>query len=321
MIRILDYLPEHQPWFEKLNRDWIEKYFWMEPIDFEVLQNPTVHILDKGGSILMASYNNQIVGTVALKYAKKNVYEFTKMAVDEKYQGKKIGLALAEAAIEKAKELHADSVILYSSTKLEPALTLYRKIGFVETPLDAPYKRSDIKMELKFSGLRIRHASLQDRNVLIELGIQTFRETFEEVNTAEDMRAYIEKSFASTQLEKELSEEGSTFFLAFDDQAPIGYARLRTSHNHENPEDANTLEIERLYVLKSHLGKNVGKQLMETCIAFAKTKKCSSIWLGVWEHNQRALRFYEKYNFVKFSSHVFMLGSDAQTDLLLKKNL
>lgn len=147
-VSILEYSTEHQPWFEKLNRNWIEKYFWMEPIDFEVLGNPEKHILDKGGSILMAYCNKEIAGTVALKYVEPNVYEFTKMAVDEKFQGKKVGMLLSEAAILKAKQQGANKIILYSNTVLAPAISLYRKLGFKEIPLDGPYKRSNIKMEL-----------------------------------------------------------------------------------------------------------------------------------------------------------------------------
>jgi len=147
-VSILEYSTEHQPWFEKLNRDWIEKFFWMEPIDFEVLGNPEKHILDKGGSIFMAYYDKEIAGTVALKYIEPTVYEFTKMAVDEKFQGKKIGLLLSEAAIVKAKQQGANKIILYSNTVLTPAISLYRKLGFQEIPLDGPYKRSNIKMEL-----------------------------------------------------------------------------------------------------------------------------------------------------------------------------
>ncbi len=147
-VSVLEYQPEHQPWFENLNRTWIEKYFWMEPIDFEVLQHPEQHIIDHGGKILMLSFNKEIVGTVALKYVQPAVYEFTKMAIDEKFQGKKLGQALAEAAIVKAKELGAIKIILYSNTKLAPAIKLYRKLGFYDVPLDGPYKRSDIKMEL-----------------------------------------------------------------------------------------------------------------------------------------------------------------------------
>ena len=151
-IRIVDYIPFHQPWFEKLNRAWIEEHFWMEPIDFQVLQHPEEHIIAHGGAILMAYAGEEIAGTVALKFVKNGVYEFTKMAVDERYRGQKIGYLLALAAIEKAKALGASKIILYSSTKLQPALSLYRKIGFCDVPVDGPYKRSDVKMELSLGG-------------------------------------------------------------------------------------------------------------------------------------------------------------------------
>ena len=147
-LTILEYKPEYQPWFEKFNRDWIEKHFWMEPIDVAVLQNPDDHILKKGGSILMASCDKEMAGTVALKYVEPGVYEFTKMAVDEKFRGHHIGLLLSEAAIIKARQLGAHKIILYSNTILAPAISLYRKLGFKEVPVDAVYKRSDIKMEL-----------------------------------------------------------------------------------------------------------------------------------------------------------------------------
>jgi GNAT superfamily N-acetyltransferase len=147
-IVIADYHPGHQPWFEKLNREWIERYFVMEPPDFEILQDPEAAILKKGGSIFMASYDNQVVGTVALKFHSPKVYELTKMAVNESFQGKKIGRALAEAAIARARGSGAEKIILYSNTMLAPAIALYRNLGFREIPVDGPYKRSDIKMEL-----------------------------------------------------------------------------------------------------------------------------------------------------------------------------
>jgi GNAT superfamily N-acetyltransferase len=150
-VEILTYRAEHQPWLEKLNRDWIEKYFWMEPIDFDVLQHPGEHILKKGGTIFMGFYNKEIAGTAAVKFVEPGTYEFTKMAVDEKFQGKKIGKAIAEAAIQWSKDSGAKRIILYSNTKLETAIAMYRKLGFKEIPLDGPYKRSDIKMELRLS--------------------------------------------------------------------------------------------------------------------------------------------------------------------------
>lgn len=148
MVTILNYQSVHQPHFERLNRQWIEKYFWMEPVDVAVLQNPDQHILAPGGHILMAKYKNEIVGTVALKFVGTGVYEFTKMAVAENFHGLKIGKRLAEAAIEWCRNKNAGQIILYSNTKLVPAISLYRKLGFHEVPLDGPYKRSDIKMQL-----------------------------------------------------------------------------------------------------------------------------------------------------------------------------
>ena len=150
-VKITSYVSANQPWFEKLNRAWIDEYFWMEPIDQEVLSKPEQHIINTGGFIFMAHYENEIAGTIALKFVQTDVYEFTKMAVDEKFQGKKIGKLLALAAINKAKELNACKIILYSNARLITAVALYRKLGFIEVPLDGPYKRSNIKMELMLS--------------------------------------------------------------------------------------------------------------------------------------------------------------------------
>jgi ribosomal protein S18 acetylase RimI-like enzyme len=148
LISIVPYTPEHQPWFEKFNRDWIEKYFFMEPLDYKMLQHPDSEIIEKGGRIFMATYENEMAGTVALKRVGPAVFELTKMAVDEKFQGKKIGRSLAMAALAEAKQAGAKKIFLYSNTKLLPAIALYRKLGFREVPLDGPYKRTDIKMEL-----------------------------------------------------------------------------------------------------------------------------------------------------------------------------
>jgi len=155
-IEIVDYTPQHQPYFERLNRAWIEKYFWLEELDKYVLQNPQEAILDEGGAILMATYNGIVAGTVALKKVNGKVYEFTKMAVDEPYRRKGIAEALSYAAFEKAKKLGAGKVILYSQTGLAPAISMYKKIGFIEVPLEKDiYQRSDIKMEIELQNVKV----------------------------------------------------------------------------------------------------------------------------------------------------------------------
>jgi tryptophan synthase alpha chain len=134
--------------FKELNVAWLKKYFYVEPIDEEIFAHPRQYILDKGGYIFFARYGNKIVGTCALMKSGNGDFELAKMAVDEKFQGKKIGHKLLEASMEKAKELRLSKLMLYSNTKLEPAIHLYRKFGFVEVPIDTTgYKRSNIKME------------------------------------------------------------------------------------------------------------------------------------------------------------------------------
>jgi ribosomal protein S18 acetylase RimI-like enzyme len=149
-IDIIDYGPEHQPFFELFNRAWIEKYFWLEEIDLFELQHPEEAILNKGGAILIASCEGNIAGTVALKKVNKEVYEFAKMTVDEAFRRKGIAEVLSLAAFEKAKQLGATKVILYSQTELEPAILLYKKLGFKEVPLEpGKYQRANIKMEIE----------------------------------------------------------------------------------------------------------------------------------------------------------------------------
>lgn len=149
-IKIIDYRPEHQPYFEGLNRAWIEKFFWMEDRDTYVLQKPEEAIIEKGGAVLMAACNGEIAGTVALKKVTADVYEFTKMAVDERFRRRGIAEALSRASFDKARELGAKKVILYSNRILTPAITMYHKLGFAEVPIekDIVYRRSDIKMEI-----------------------------------------------------------------------------------------------------------------------------------------------------------------------------
>lgn len=148
-IKIIDYKPAHQKYFEEFNRCWIEKYFTMEPVDEFVLTNPEEALLKSGGAILMAEFNGEIAGTVALRKVDNNTYEFTKMAVDNKYQRNGIAEALSKASFKKAKILGADKVILYSNSVLKPAITLYEKLGFTHVSVgDVEYKRCNVKMEI-----------------------------------------------------------------------------------------------------------------------------------------------------------------------------
>lgn len=148
-IEIIDYQPQFQPYFEKFNKAWLEEYFYVEPIDEWVLGNPEEAILKEGGKIYLARTNGRITGVVALKAAGPGIFELTKMAVDKDIRGGGIGRVLCQAAIEKAKKLGAQKLVLYSHTSLAPAIHIYRTLGFREIALESDkYKRADIMMEL-----------------------------------------------------------------------------------------------------------------------------------------------------------------------------
>ncbi|MGZ8517880.1 MAG: GNAT family N-acetyltransferase [Chitinophagaceae bacterium] len=146
-IKIVDYRPEHQPYFEAFNRVWIEELFEMEPVDEWVLTNPGQAILQPGGAILMAEYNGVPAGTVGLRKVDDETFEFTKMAVDKNYRRLGIAEAISYASFKKAKALGAKNVILYSNTKNAGAIKLYEKIGFRHVEVEpGVYKRANVKM-------------------------------------------------------------------------------------------------------------------------------------------------------------------------------
>lgn len=152
MLKIVPFSKRYAEAFKALNQWWIEQYFTMEPQDFKVLEQPESYIISNGGHILIALWNDTPVGVCALLHSELKDYDFElgKMGVSPDAQGKGIGFKLGKAVIEKAKLLGAKKIYLESSTKLLPALQLYRKLGFREIEgLPSPYSRSDIQMELE----------------------------------------------------------------------------------------------------------------------------------------------------------------------------
>jgi ribosomal protein S18 acetylase RimI-like enzyme len=154
-ISIVNFEKEHQPYFEKFNRQWIEAWFTMEPLDEWVLTKPEEAILKDGGGILMAFYDGVVAGTAGLRKISDSVFEFTKMAVDENFRRKGIAEALCYASFEKARALGASKVILYSNTKNAGAIKLYEKIRFKHLPVENDvYARANVKMEIDLRELQ-----------------------------------------------------------------------------------------------------------------------------------------------------------------------
>jgi ribosomal protein S18 acetylase RimI-like enzyme len=170
--------------------------------------------------------------------------------------------------------------------------------------------------------LKLIHADASHASVLATLALDTFRESFEKVNNPEDFWAYANDAFQVAKIEEEIKEPGSLYILAYVNDEIAGYARVRKSSEVDDHfPGKKTFELQRIYALEKFIGRGVGKALMNYCLELAKKQDTEIFWLGVWEHNHRAQQFYKKLGFKQFSSHVFMLGKDAQTDILLKLNL
>ena len=164
---------------------------------------------------------------------------------------------------------------------------------------------------------------IDDLTKLQTISRSTFAQTFNEHNNHEDMQAYFDNSFSVEKLSSELNNQNSTFYFAVDNSinSVVGYLKVNTGDAQSEKKDLNAFEIERIYVDKTYFGKKVGQLLFDKAIEIAKSKKVSYVWLGVWEENHRALAFYAKNGFKAFDKHLFKLGNDEQSDILMKLHL
>jgi ribosomal protein S18 acetylase RimI-like enzyme len=168
------------------------------------------------------------------------------------------------------------------------------------------------------TAIKIKKVTLADIVQLQEIGRQTFAETFSSTNTEENMKAYLEEGFSNAKLSAELDNPNSEFYFATLNNKVIGYLKINFGSAQTELKDDKALEIERIYVLQDFHGKKVGQLLYDQAIHLAKEKKADYVWLGVWEKNHRAIQFYTKNGFVEFDQHIFVLGDDEQTDIMMK---
>lgn len=149
-LKIIPFKSQYATVFKELNLAWLERYFYVEPKDKEILEQCEAYIINRGGHIFFAEIEGELVGCFSFIPIDKGVYELGKMAVNDAFQGRKIGQQMMDYAINFAREQSWKKILLYSHRKLGPAIYIYRKYGFEEIPLekDTPYERSNIKMEL-----------------------------------------------------------------------------------------------------------------------------------------------------------------------------
>lgn len=166
--------------------------------------------------------------------------------------------------------------------------------------------------------INIQKIALSELIALQKISKQTFRETFANENSEADMNKYLEENLSEAKLTFELNNPNSEFYFATLNNEVIGYLKLNFKTAQTEMKDLEALEIERIYVLKDFHGKQVGQVLFITALEIAKKIKASYMWLGVWEKNTRAIQFYKKNGFVEFDKHIFKLGNDEQTDIMMK---
>ena len=165
--------------------------------------------------------------------------------------------------------------------------------------------------------LRIRPAAPADAAALADLAERTFRDTFAAVNTPADVAAHIAASYSPAMQLAEIESPQIRTMLVENDDGAIGYAQLRRRHTPECVTTDGAIELWHLYIDRAWLGHGVAQRLMEAVLAEAAKLDMQTIWLGVWERNPRAIAFYRKCGFHEVGAHVFHLGSDAQTDLIM----
>ena len=160
--------------------------------------------------------------------------------------------------------------------------------------------------------------TIDDVEELNAIGAATFTETHAEYNSAENLDSYIRRAFTPDVLAGELANPKSHFFFARVGDETAGYLKVNTEEAQNEAMGPDALEVERVYILRKCKGLGIGRAMIEKAIDEARTRGLGTVWLGVWEHNRQALAFYEHMGFAVFGSHVFTVGDDDQTDLLMR---
>ena len=171
--------------------------------------------------------------------------------------------------------------------------------------------------------ITIRFAAPRDAETLARIGRTSFHDAFaaHPANHPDDMKAYMNEAFSVETIENDLREPETIYLIAEIENAAIGYAKLKTNSREDCVSGDNPIELCRLYSLSEYIGKGIGKALMKKCLEFAVENGNDVFWLGVWEYNFRAQKFYEKFRFEKCGEHVFQLGTDPQIDWILQKSI
>jgi len=167
----------------------------------------------------------------------------------------------------------------------------------------------------------LRPATLEDGPTLAELGARTFRETFEAICSSRDLAEFLAEAYGDAIQRTELADPSRPALVLEIDGVPAGFLQLRLGHREPCIEGVRPVELQRIYLLREAQGGGHGAALMAAALRLARAWGADVIWLGVWEHNDRALAFYARHGFRVAGDHVFMIGQQVDRDLILVKDL
>lgn len=169
--------------------------------------------------------------------------------------------------------------------------------------------------------IEIRNGTLEDLSMLQKMSIETFRDTFEEHNTAEDLQNYLERAYNTKQLRTALLNTDSAFYFIYYQIELAGYLKININEAQTETNGTDFLEVEKIYIRSEFKRKGIGKALIQKATELARKYQKNKIWLGVWEQNFAAIAFYERLGFVRTSTHTFFMGDKEQTDFIMTKEL
>lgn len=170
--------------------------------------------------------------------------------------------------------------------------------------------------------IRLHRCTANDLPTLTKISRETFVTAFEKDNNPDDFAVYVAQAFSSKTLKEQLEDPDTLFYFVYDEHdVLVGYVKINQNEAQTELKEPTSVELERIYVLQQYQGKNIGSELLRKVIELAQTWKKRALWLGVWEHNPRAIRFYQRHGFVKFGEHPYFIGNDEQTDWLMRLQL
>lgn len=169
--------------------------------------------------------------------------------------------------------------------------------------------------------LRLQRCSASDIGQLVTISRTTFIDAFEKDNHPEDFKAYIDFAFERSKVLRELKNPDTVFNFVYKDADLVGYLKLNENDTQTDITSDEAMELERIYVLKDFQGQHIGKWMLDEVKKIASTKRKDFLWLGVWEKNASAIRFYQNHGFSKFGTHPYYIGKDEQTDWLMRFEL